>query len=110
MAARNTGGRFRIIPIFEKAVPIAAATKGIKMVGGGTDGFTNPHCTRATEFEWLAKRADLTPARAIQAGTKTNAEAMGWQDRVGSIERGKYADLIAVTGNSLVDITELQRV
>jgi imidazolonepropionase-like amidohydrolase len=41
----------------------------------------------------------LTPARAIQAGTKTNAEAMGWQDRVGSIERGKCADLIAVTGN-----------
>jgi imidazolonepropionase-like amidohydrolase len=89
----------------------AAATKGIKiMVGGGPDGSTNPHGTRATEFEWLVKRADLTPARAIQAGTKTNAEAMGWQDRVGSIERGKYADLIAVTGNSLVDITELQRV
>ena len=56
------------------------------------------------------RRAGLTPARAIQAGTKTNAEAMGWQDRIGSIEKGKYADLIAVSGNPLADITELQRV
>jgi len=39
-----------------------------------------------------------------------NAEMMGWQDRVGSIEKGKYADIIAVSGNPLSDITELQRV
>jgi imidazolonepropionase-like amidohydrolase len=108
---KNTGGKYRIIPIFEKAVSMAASTKGIKiMVGGGTDGSTNPHGTQTLEFEWLVKRAGLTPARAIQAGTKTNAEAMGWQDRIGSIEKGKYADLIAVSGNPLADITELQRV
>ena len=35
---------------------------------------------------------------------------MGWQDRIGSIEKGKYADLIAISGNPLADITELQRV
>jgi len=108
---KNTGGKYRIIPIFEKAVSMAASTKGIKiMVGGGTDGSTNPHGTQTLEFEWLVKRAGLTPARAIQAGTKTNAEAMGWQDRIGSVEKGKYADLIAVSGNPLADITELQRV
>ena len=90
---------------------MAASTKGIKvMMGGGTDGSTNPHGTQALEFEWLVKRAGLTPARAIQAGTTINAEAMGWQDRIGSIENGKYADLIAVSGNPLTDITELQRV
>jgi imidazolonepropionase-like amidohydrolase len=90
---------------------MAGSTKGIKiMVGGGTDGSTNPHGTQTLEFEWLVKRAGLTPVRAIQAGTKTNAEAMGWQDRVGSIEKGKYADLIAVSGNPLADITELQRI
>ncbi len=109
--AKNTGGKFRIIPIFERAVSMAAATKGIKiMVGGGTDGSTNPHGTQAMEFEWLVKRAGMTAVRAIQAGTKTNAEAMGWQDRIGSIEKGKYADLIAVSGNPMTDITELQRV
>ena len=48
--------------------------------------------------------------RAIQAGTTINAEVMGWQDRVGSIDKGKYADLIAVSGDPLADITELQRV
>jgi imidazolonepropionase-like amidohydrolase len=52
----------------------------------------------------------MSPVRAIQSGTTINAEAMGWQDRVGSIDKGKYADVIAVSGDPLVDITELQRV
>src|SRR5713226_65730 len=78
---KNTGGKYRIIPIFVKAVSLAAATKGLKiMIGGGTDGSTNPHGTQALEFEWLVKRAGLSPVRAIQAGTSINAEAMGWQD------------------------------
>jgi imidazolonepropionase-like amidohydrolase len=56
------------------------------------------------------KHAGLTPARAIQAGTTVNAEAIGWLDRIGSIDAGKYADLVAVSGDPLADITELQRV
>ena len=52
----------------------------------------------------------MTPARAIQAGTIINAEAMGWQGQIGSITKGKFADLIAVSGDPLADITELQRV
>ena len=40
----------------------------------------------------------------------TNAEMMGWQDRIGSIEKGKFADLVAVSGDPLADITEIQRV
>ena len=39
-----------------------------------------------------------------------NATVMGWQDRIGSIESGKYADMVAVSGDPLTDITELQRV
>ena len=109
--ARNTGGKYRIIPIFEKAAAMASATKGIKvMMGSGVDGSTYPHGTQALDFEWLVKRAGLSPERAIQAGTTINAQALGWQDRIGSIEKGKYADLIAVSGNPLADITELQRV
>jgi imidazolonepropionase-like amidohydrolase len=108
---KNTGGKFRIGPIFEKAASMAAATKGIKvMVGSGVDGSTFPHGTQALEFEWLVKRAGMTPVRALQSGTVINAEVLGWQDRIGSIETGKYADLVAVPGDPLADITELQRV
>ena len=56
------------------------------------------------------KRAGLSPARAIQGGTMINAEVLGWQDQIGSVDKGKYADLIAVSGDPLADITELQRV
>jgi imidazolonepropionase-like amidohydrolase len=109
--AKSTGGKFRMIPIFEKAVTMAAATKGMKMMmGSGADGSTYAHGTQALDFEVLVKRAGMTPARAIQAGTVNNAEVMGWSDRVGSIEKGKYADIIAVSGDPLADITELQRV
>lgn len=109
--AKNTGGKYRMIPIFEKAVSMAAATKGIKiMMGSGVDGATYPHGTQGLDFEALVKRGGLTPARAIQAGTSVNAEVLGWQDRIGSIAKGKYADLVAVSGDPLADITELQRV
>ena len=109
--AKSTGGKYRMIPIFEKAVSIAAATKGMKiMMGSGADGSTYPHGTQGLDFEMLAKRGGLTPARAIQAGTSINAEVMGWQDRLGAIDAGKYADLVAVSGDPLADITELQRV
>jgi len=108
---KNTGGKYRIIPIFEKAVTLAAATKGIKMmVGSGADGSTFVHGSQALEFEWLVKRGGMTSAKVIQAGTMTNAEALGWQDQIGSVEKGKYADLVAVSGDPLSDITELQRV
>ena len=109
--AKNTGGKYRIIPIFEKAAHMAAATPGLKvMVGSGADGATFPHGTQALEFEALVKVAGLTAAKAIQAGTMTNAEVLGWQNAIGSIEKGKFADLIAVSGDPLADITELQRV
>jgi len=52
----------------------------------------------------------MSPARAIQSGTIVNAEAMGWNEQIGSIAKGKFADLVAVSGNPLADITELQRV
>jgi imidazolonepropionase-like amidohydrolase len=109
--AKNTGGKYRVIPIFEKAVSMAVATKGMKiMMGSGVDGATYAHGTQALDFEALVKRAGMNPARAIQAATTINAEVLGWQDQIGSIDKDKYADLIAVSGDPLVDITELQRV
>jgi len=108
---KNTGGKYRMIPIFEKAVTMAAATKGIEvMMGSGADGSTYAHGTQALDFEALVKRAGMSPARAIQSGTIINAEVLGWSDRIGSIDKGKYADLVAVSGDPLADITELQRI
>ena len=108
---KSTGGKYRMIPIFEKAATMAAATKGIKvMVGSGADGSTIAHGSQALEFEALVKQAGMTPARVIQSGTMINAEALGWQNEIGSVDKGKYADLVAVSGDPLADITELQRV
>ena len=109
--AKNTGGKYRMIPIFEKAVSMAVATKGLKiMVGSGVDGSTFVHGTQALEIAALVKQAGMSPARAIQSATTVNAEALGWQNQIGSIDRSKYADLVAVSGDPLQDITELQRV
>ena len=109
--AKSTGGKFRMIPIFDKAVSMAVATKGLRvMVGSGADGSTYAHGTQVLDFEALVTRSGMTPARALQAGTIVNAEVMGWQDRVGSIAAGKFADIVAVPGDPLADITELKRV
>jgi imidazolonepropionase-like amidohydrolase len=55
-------------------------------------------------------RLGMTPAQALRSATATSAELMGWQDRIGSIEPGKLADIIAVFGNPLTDITALEHV
>ena len=109
--AKSTGGKYSMTKIFAAAVTMAGKTPGLQiMVGSGVDGSTFVHGTQALEFESLVKRGGLAPARAIQAGTIVNARIMGWEDRIGSIEAGKLADLIAVSGDPVADITELQRV
>jgi imidazolonepropionase-like amidohydrolase len=109
--AKSTGGKYRMIPIFEKAVTMAAKTPGLKMlVGSGVDGDTFPHGTQAIEFELLVKRTGMTPVAVLQSATVNNAEVLGWQKDIGSVEKGKFADLIAVSGDPLTDITELQHV
>src|SRR5258708_20098465 len=108
---KNTGGKCRMIPIFEKAVTMAGNTKGLKiMVGSGVDGATFPHGTQALEIESFVKQAHMSPARPIQSATIVNAEALGWQDQIGSIEKGKYADLVPVSGDPLAAIAALHRV
>jgi len=109
--AKATGGKFRMIPIFEGAVRTADRTPGVKiMMGSGADGSTYAHGTQALDFEMLVKRSGLSTVKAIQAGTIVNAEALGWLDRVGSIDKGKYADIIAVSGDPVADITQLKHV
>lgn len=55
-------------------------------------------------------RGRRAPTQFIVAATSLNAEIIGWQDRVGSVTAGKLADIIAVTGDPLHDITALERV
>jgi imidazolonepropionase-like amidohydrolase len=52
----------------------------------------------------------LTPTQALQAGTVNAADLMGWTDQVGSIEAGKFADIVAVNGDPLADISILEHV
>ena len=54
----------------------------------------------------------MTPAQALQSSFMVAAQVLnyGWKDQVGSIEKGKFADLIAVAGDPLADVTEMQRV
>jgi imidazolonepropionase-like amidohydrolase len=54
--------------------------------------------------------AGVPPLEAIRAVTTNAAEMLGWQDRVGAIETGKFADLVAVSGDPIADIQELERV
>ena len=109
--AKSTGGKFRMIPIFQGAVRIADKTPGVKiMMGSGADGSTYAHGTQALDFEALVKGAGLTTVKAIQAGTIVNAEALGWLNDIGSIDKGKYADIIAVAGDPVADITQLKHV
>jgi len=113
---KNTGGKYSIIPIFERNFKNALA-KGVKIAwGSGVDGTAGDprssgpflHGTQAVEFAWLVNHG-MTPAAALQSATMVDAQMMGWDDRIGSIEKGKYADLVAVSGDPLKDITELER-
>jgi imidazolonepropionase-like amidohydrolase len=102
-----TGGKTSRARIHEVSFKKALA-RGVK-IAFGTDAGPFPHGTQAKEFEYLT-RFGMTNMQAIQAATIGGSELMGWQDRIGSIEKGKYADLIAVSGDPLADITELERV
>jgi imidazolonepropionase-like amidohydrolase len=105
--AKSTGGKYSLQALREKSGRLAIS-RGVKIsFGSGVGPF--PHGTQAAEFSYLVKFG-MSPSQAIQAATTVAAEMMGWQDRIGSIEKGKFADIIAVSGDPLKDITELERV
>ena len=67
------------------------------------------HGEEAVEFATMVEYG-MTPLQAIRSATSVGAENIGWGKRVGSIEKGKYADFVAVSGNPANDVTELERV
>ncbi len=87
----------------------ARAFKGGAKMAFGTDGGVYPHGDNAKQFAYMVKYG-MTAIEAIRAATINAAELLGWSDRVGSVEAGELADIIAVSGDPLVDVTELERV
>jgi imidazolonepropionase-like amidohydrolase len=86
---------------------------GVKFAAGSDMSWYYPGKTRgqttASRFPTLHK-AGMSSLDVIRAITTNAAEMLGWQDRVGAIEPGKFADLVAVAGDPIADITELERV
>jgi len=105
--AKATGGKYSLETMREKSGRLAVSRRLKISFGSGVGPF--PHGTQAAEFAYLVKYG-MTPAQAIQTATTVAADMMGWQDRIGSIEKGKFADIVAVAGDPLKDITELERI
>jgi imidazolonepropionase-like amidohydrolase len=88
---------------FQRALKIP----GLKIAFGSD--LTGDHGTNGRELEVMV-RYGMAPIAVIKSATMVAAELMGWQNKIGSLEAGKLADIIAVSGNPVADITELQRV
>ncbi len=84
-----------------------AIAAGVKMAFG-TDAGVYPHGTNAKQFKYLLELG-LTPLQTIQMATSNAADLLGWSDKVGTLQPGAWADLIAVRGDPLSDVTVLEK-
>jgi len=82
---------------------------GVKIANGFDPASAEEHGKNAREIIAMTKLG-LSPLEAIRSATANASELMGWQDKIGSIETGKYADIIAVSGDPIADIGELGHV
>ncbi len=96
-----------VIPAARKNIAHAFAS-GVK-VAFGTDAAVYPHGLNAHEFAVMV-RLGLTPLQAIQAATLNAADLLGWSGKVGALEPGAWADIVAVEGDPTKDVTTLERV
>jgi imidazolonepropionase-like amidohydrolase len=78
-------------------------------IGVGSDAAVIPHGQNARELS-VRVRLGEKPMAALVSATRVNAEILGWSDRIGTVEKGKLADLVAVPGDPLADITAVERV
>ena len=87
-----------------------ALHKGVK-IAFGTDagGFPWTEINQAREFHYYVEYG-MTPMQAIRTATTTAADLLGWRDRLGSIEPGRIADIVAVAGDPLADVSQLEKV
>jgi len=107
-AASDARGRDRYAVLVQRVV-----RSGVKFAAGSDMCWSYPGKTRgeasATMFTALRK-AGMPPADILRAVTASAADMLGWADRIGAVEPGKFADLVAVAGDPLADIGELERV
>ena len=106
-----TGGRNSRLKMAEQSFKKARAA-GVPIVfGSGATSATIPHGIGADQFGYFIKWG-MTPAQALQTAYLPAAMMLNyhWEQQIGSIEKGKFADIIAVAGNPLADVTEMQRV
>jgi imidazolonepropionase-like amidohydrolase len=85
-----------------------AVAAGVK-IAYGTDSGIYPHGLNAMQLPYMVKYG-MTPMQAIRSATLSAAQLMAWQDSVGSIAPGKYADIIAVEGDALADLRSFRKV
>jgi imidazolonepropionase-like amidohydrolase len=109
--ARSQEARKRMEEIVERVRQNIATARelGVKIANGFDPSSAEEHGQNAHEIIAMTKLG-LPPIEAIRAATITAADLLGWQGKVGSIEAGYYADIIAVSGDPLADMTELEHV
>src|SRR5258707_9641534 len=108
--APGRGGNSTKMVDLEKVAFQKALKKKVKIaLGTDAGGFDWKELNQAKEFGYYVNYG-MTPMQAIRSGTVVPAELLGWSDKMGTIEAGKWADLVAVSGDPLTDITELERV
>jgi imidazolonepropionase-like amidohydrolase len=108
--APGRGGNWQPMVEAEKKAFQEGLRKGVKVVfGTDVGGFPWTELNQAREFKYYVDYG-MTPMQAIRTATLTAAEMLGWGDRLGTIEAGKIADIVAVAGDPLKDITELENV
>ena len=108
--APGRGGNWQKMADLQRENFSKAMKKGVKIaLGTDAGGFDWKKVNQAKEFEYYAQYG-MTPMQAIRTGTSVAAELLGWSGNAGTVEAGKWADLVAVSGDPLKDITELQKV
>ncbi len=101
--------KMKDVSAVEKQNAIRAIKAGVK-VACGTDAAVYPHGLNAHELDVYVNQFGMTPLAALQTATLNAADLMGWTDKTGSLEPGKWADVIAVQGDPLADVRILQHV
>jgi imidazolonepropionase-like amidohydrolase len=103
----ETMRKMRESQVSTEAVFRNALEAGVR-IAFGTDSGVYPHGLNGRQFDWYV-RLGMSPLQAIRSATTVAAETMGWSDRVGSLAPGRFADLLAVDGDPLADVTVLER-